>query len=81
MYRATPSSRSNGHGTTAASITVTADGRYELRLRKEYTFNWYTDEVELHYEDDNGNVYHRSYPNLAGLFAAPDIVLEPAANE
>lgn len=63
------------------SITVTADGRYELRLRKEYTFNWYTDEVELHYEDDNGNVYHRSYPNLAGLFAAPDIVLEPAANE
>ena len=43
--------------------------------------NWYTDEVELHYEDDNGNVYHRSYPNLAGLFAAPDIVLEPAANE
>lgn len=63
------------------SMTVTADGRYELRLRKEYAFNWYTDEVELRYEDDNGNVYHRSYPNLAGLFAAPDIVLEPAANE
>ena len=63
------------------SITVTADGRYELRLRKEYAFNWYTDEVELHYEDDNGNVYHQSYTNLAGLFAAPDIVLEPVANE
>lgn len=63
------------------SMTLTADGHYELRLRKEYTFNWYTDEVELRYEDDNGNAYRRTYTNLAGLFAASDIVLEPTANE
>ena len=58
------------------SMTVVADGRYELRLRKEYAFNWYTDEVELYYEDDAGNMYRQTYPNLAELFAAPDIVLE-----
>lgn len=63
------------------SMTVTADGQYELRLRKEYQFNWYTDEVEIYYEDTAGNVYHRLYPNLAGLFAAPDVVLEPMSNE
>lgn len=60
------------------SVTVTADGRYELRLRKEYTFNWYTDEVEFHYEDTDGNVYHKTYTNLAALFASPDVVLELA---
>lgn len=60
------------------SVTVTADGQYELRLRKEYTFNWYTDEVEFHYEDTDGNVYHKTYTNLAELFASPDVVLELA---
>lgn len=60
------------------SVTVTADGQYELRLRKEYTFNWYTDEVEFHYEDTDGNVYHKTYTNLAALFASPDVVLELA---
>lgn len=60
------------------SVTVTADGQYELRLRKEYTFNWYTDEVEFYYEDTDGNVYHKTYTNLAALFASPDVVLELA---
>ena len=60
------------------SVTVTADGNYELRLRKEYEFNWYTDEVELHYEDNNGDVYHYTYNNLASLFTSPNIVLELA---
>lgn len=65
------------NGSRIGSVTVTADGRYELRLRKEYTFNWYTDEVEFHYEID-GKVYHKIYPNLAELFASPDVVLELA---
>ena len=60
------------------SVTVTADGQYELRLRKEYTFNWYTDEVEFHYEDTDGNVYHKTYTNLAELFASPNVELEIA---
>lgn len=38
-------------------VTVTDDGRYELRLRKEYAFNWDTDRVQFHYELD-GKVYH-----------------------
>lgn len=66
------------NGSRIGSVTVTADGRYELRLRKEYTFNWYTDEVEFHYEDTDGNVYHKTYTNLAALFASPDVVLELA---
>ena len=60
------------------SVTVTADGRYELRLRKEYAFNWYTDQVQFHYEL-NGKVYHGKAGGgtLLELFNATDIVLEP----
>lgn len=61
------------------SMTIVSDGSYELRLRKEYEFNWYSDEVELRYEDGGGNVYTATYPNLNTLFGAPDIVLEPQA--
>lgn len=60
------------------SLTI-VDGHYELRLRKEYEFNWYSDEVELRYEDDGGNVYTATYPNLNTLFGDPDIVLEQQA--
>lgn len=66
------------NGSRIGSVTVTADGQYELRLRKEYTFNWYTDEVEFYYEDTDGNVYHKTYTNLAALFVSPDVVLELA---
>ena len=60
------------------SVTVTADGRYELRLRKEYAFNWYTDQVQFHYEL-NGKIYHGKAGGgtLSELFNATDIVLEP----
>lgn len=64
------------------SVTVTADGVYELRLRKEYAFNWYSDQVQFHYEKD-GKVYHGKVgdsdkdSNLANLFVNPDIILEP----
>lgn len=62
------------------SLTIVGgDGHYELRLRKEYEFNWYSDEVELRYEDDGGNVYTATYPNLNTLNGSPDIVLEPQA--
>lgn len=58
------------------SITVTADGRYELRLRKEYEFNWFTDEVEVIYSPADGKVYRCKFSNLSTLFASPDILLE-----
>lgn len=58
------------------SMTIVSNGFYELRLRKEYEFNWYSDEVELRYEDDGGNVYTATYPNLNTLYGSPNIVLE-----
>lgn len=65
------------NGSRIGAITVTADGQYELRLRKEYAFNWHTDAVELHYEA-NGIVYHKTYDSLAQLFKDTDVVLTPA---
>lgn len=60
------------------AVTVTADGRYELRLRKEYTFDWYTNPVQFHYEL-NGKVYHRTYGSLSDLFGSQEnVVLSPA---
>lgn len=60
------------------SVTVTADGSYELRLRKEYAFNWYTDQVQFHYEL-NGKVYHGKAEGgtLSALFDKKDIILQP----
>ena len=64
-----------------------ADLQYVLAVarqfgrNKEYEFNWYTDEVELHYTGDGGMVYHATYPSLSSLFASPHIVLEPSAGE
>lgn len=51
------------------AVTVTADGRYELRLRKEYTFDWWTNPVQFHYEL-GGKVYHRTYESLSDLFGS-----------
>lgn len=57
------------------AVTVTADGLYELRLRKEYTFDWYTNPIRFHYEA-NGKVYHCTYESLSDLFGSQeDVVL------
>ncbi len=57
------------------SVTVTTDGGYELRLRKEYAFNWYTDKVRFHYEKD-GKVYHSQEGTLADLFGKQGEIIE-----
>lgn len=60
------------------AVTVTANGQYELRLRKEYTFDWYTNPVQFHYEL-GGKVYHRTYGSLSELFGSQEeVVLTPA---
>lgn len=59
------------------SVTVIADGSYELALRGEYEFNWYADPIELRYTADDGKEYHAGYDSLSDLFGAPDIVLIP----
>ena len=68
--------RTRNNSRIGSLTIVDKDGDYELRLRKEYEFNWYSDEVELRYEDDGGNVYTATYPNLNTLNGSPDIVLE-----
>lgn len=57
------------------SVTVTTDGMYELRLRKEYAFNWYSDKVRFHYELD-GKVYHSEEGTLADLFSKQGEIIE-----
>ena len=61
------------------AVTVTADGRYELRLRKEYTFDWYTNPVQFHYKL-NGKVYHCTYESLSELFKSQDDVILTLGN-
>lgn len=57
------------------AITVNENGQYELRLRKEYAFNWYTDPIVFHYDAGNGNTYTCRVDNLATLFGNPNVVL------
>lgn len=71
--------RTRNNSRIGSLTIVDRNGHYELRLRKEYEFNWYSDEVELRYEDDGGNVYTATYPNLNTLYESPDIVLEQQA--
>lgn len=56
------------------AVTIAANGRYELRLRKEYSFNWNTNPVKFHYEV-NGAVYSCTYNSLAELFGRQDNVV------
>lgn len=65
------------NGSRIGSMTVTNAGNYELRLRKEYEFNWNTDKVELSYTD-NKFVYSCTVNSLAELFSNRDIVLTRA---
>lgn len=56
------------------AVTVPEEGKYELRLRKEYTFDWYTNPVQFHYEL-GGKVYHRTYESLSDLFGSQEEVV------
>lgn len=67
------------NGSRIGVMTIREDGRYELRLRKEYNFDWYIDNVELHYTV-NGEVYH-TMTKLDELFSNRDLVLTAATNE
>ncbi len=61
------------------AITVGADGRYDLRLRSEYIYDWDTDDVSIQYVDEDGNIYEKHYDSIKELFDAPDIKLTPVA--
>jgi hypothetical protein len=54
---------------------VTAAGKYELRLRKEYDFDWAGDDpVEL-YTSIGGEYYMAEFANVKALFDAPEVKL------
>lgn len=57
------------------AITVNENGQYELRLRKEYVFNWHTDPIVFYYDAGNGITYTCRVANLATLFSNPNVVL------
>ena len=57
------------------AITVNENGQYEMRLRKEYVFNWHTDPIVFYYDAGNGITYTCRVANLATLFSNPNVVL------
>lgn len=60
------------NGSRIGSVTVTSAGKYELRLRKEYQFNWEGDKVEL-YTSIGGVYYKAEFADVKTLFTAPTI--------
>lgn len=55
-------------------ITVTAEGEYSLRLRKEYSYTWGLTPVSLHYDVDDKH-YSATFLSLEELYKSPNIVL------
>lgn len=51
------------------SVTMTADGQFELRLRKEYPLNWLGYPVAFHFEHGE-HIHHAQYASLAEMYAA-----------
>ncbi|MBQ8499726.1 MAG: hypothetical protein IJ495_03420 [Bacteroidales bacterium] len=65
--------------TRIGSVSVTSDGHYELRLRGEYGFNWYSDKIQFEYLS-GGKTYRVELASLDELFNNPNIVLLPETN-
>ena len=57
-------------------MTINGNGSYELHLRKEYRYNWTTDDVKLQYVSD-GVTYEAVFDSLSELYGATDILLTP----
>ena len=54
-------------GSRIGSVTVTADGQYQLRLRKEYEFTWNQNDPVKFYAKIGGSYYSATLNNLAAL--------------
>lgn len=71
------------NGVRIGSMTIVEDGKYTLNLRKEYSFGWTNDPLELEYITLDGNVYDNDRKDeenfsLSDIFANGDIILTPA---
>ena len=63
------------------AVSVTEGGKFELRLRSEYKYDWNTDNVKLQFIDANGTKYEKVFDSIAALYASLNdpIILEPIA--
>ena len=66
--------------TRIGSVSVNSNGQYELRLRGEYNFNWYSDKIQFEYLADDGITYRAEVASLDALYNNPSIVLLPETN-
>ena len=64
-------------GVRIGSVNVGKNGAYTLNLRKEYSFNWYTDAVEFDYIVGD-KVYEAKLPSLNALYNNPNVELHLA---
>ncbi len=55
--------------TRIGSLTMVANGTFDLMLRKEYQFTWETTQIRIKYAAKDGKTYSKTYTNLAGFFA------------
>lgn len=61
------------------TVSVSDEGRFALRLRSEYEYDWNTDNVKFQFVDEAGNVYEKTFGSLGALdmsLSSP-IILEP----
>lgn len=63
-------------GSRIGSVTVTADGQYQLRLRKEYEFTWNQNDPVKFYAKIGNSYYTATLNNLEALYNNPSIKLE-----
>ena len=62
-------------GSRIGSVTVTEDGKYQMRLRQEYEFTWDQDDPVKLYAKIGSDIYTATYANLAALYADQNIEL------
>ena len=61
------------------AVSITEGGKFELRLRSEYRYDWNTDNVKLQFTDTNGTKHEKVFDSIAALYASLNnpIILEP----
>lgn len=58
------------------TVTVAAQGAFELRLRSEYLYDWVTDDVKLQYVEGD-MVFEKTFSSLSALYSSTGpIILE-----
>ena len=61
------------------TVTIHANGGFELRLRSEYKYDWNTDNVKLQFIDETGKTYEKVFTSIGALYSSlgAPIILEP----